>query len=564
MAATRKDDMTHITEDLVFVPLGGTGEIGMNLNLYGYGKPGQRQWLMVDLGITFANGRTPGIDVILPDPSFIEERVDRLVGLVLTHAHEDHIGAVPYLWDRLRCPIYGTPFTLSVLRRKLREDAKGFAAEVPIHEVPLSGNFQIGPFDLEMVTLTHSIPEPNAIALRTPVGTVLHTGDWKLDPDPVIGAVYEKETLRKMGDDGVLAIVCDSTNVFEEKESGSEADLLESLTEVIGRCENRVAVGCFASNVARLETISKAATANGRSAVLAGRSLWRMYEAARENGYLNDIPAFLDEDAVEHLTKEQTLIICTGSQGEPRAALSRIADGSHQRIRLERDDTVIFSSRVIPGNEISIARIQNLLTRKGVRIITQDDSFVHVSGHPSRGEMKTMYELVRPTISVPVHGESRHLAEHAELARECGVKKIVLIENGAMVKLGPGEAGVIDDVPVGRLAIEGNRLVPLGGQIVRNRVKAMFAGSVMITVVLDGAGKLVANPQISEIGVLEEGEEAPLSTVRAEISRAIEKLGRAGAKDDDAAAEAVRLAARRAFRKSVGKKPLTQVHVVRV
>ncbi len=548
----------------MFVPLGGTGEIGMNLNLYGYGEPGKRQWLMIDLGITFADGNTPGVDVILPDPSFIEERVDRLAGLVLTHAHEDHIGAVPYLWDRLRCPVYGTPFTLSVLRRKLREDARDFADEVPIHEVPLSGTFKIGPFDLEMVTLTHSIPEPNAIALRTPLGTVLHTGDWKLDPDPVIGAAAEQETLRKMGDDGVLAIVCDSTNVFEESEAGSESDLLESLTEVIGRCQNRVAVGCFASNVARLETISKAAAANGRSAVLAGRSLWRMYDAARENGYLGDIPAFLDENDVEHLPKDQTLIICTGSQGEPRAALSRIADGSHPRIKLEREDTVIFSSRVIPGNEISIARIQNLLTRKGVRIITQDDDFVHVSGHPGRGEMKTMYELVRPSISIPVHGESRHLAEHAQLAGECGVEKVVLIENGAVVKLGPGEARVIDEAPVGRLAMEGSRLVPLGGQIVRGRIRAMYAGSAMVTVVMDGAGKRVGDPQISQIGVLEDGEEEPLSMVRAEISRTIAKLKGGDAKDDNAAAEAVRIAVRRAFRKCVGKKPLTQVHIVRI
>ena len=556
--------MTKMDKDLLFVPLGGTGEIGMNLNLYGYGHSGKREWLMVDLGITFANGGSAGVDVIMPDPSFIEERIERISGLVLTHAHEDHIGAVPYLWDRFRCPIYGTPFTLSVLRRKLREDAKQFASEVPIHEVPLSGHFQIGPFDLEMVTLTHSIPEPNAIAIRTPVGTVLHTGDWKLDPDPVVGGAAEQETLRKMGDDGVLAIVCDSTNVFEEGESGSEADLLDSLTEVIGKCENRVAVGCFASNVGRLETISKAATANGRSAVLAGRSLWRMYDAARENGYLEDIPAFLGEDEVQHLAKDQTLIICTGSQGEPRAALSRIADGSHPRVKLDRDDTVIFSSRVIPGNELSIARIQNLLTRKGIRIITQDDSFVHVSGHPARGEMRTMYELVRPEICVPVHGESRHLAEHALLARECGVEKIMLIENGAVVRLGPGDPGVVDEAPVGRLALEGNRLVPLGGQVVRSRTKAMFSGSAMVTVVLDGAGKLVGETQISEIGILEEGEDKPLSAVRAEISRAIAKLSPGDAKNDDATAEAVRLAVRRAFRKTVGKKPLTQVHVVRI
>jgi len=554
--------MSQNTEDLLFVPLGGTGEIGMNLNLYGFGTPGDRHWLMVDLGITFDDGLSPGIDVILPDPQFIEERRDRLVGLVLTHAHEDHIGAVPYLWERLGCPVYGTPFTLSVLRRKLREE--GGDAEVPLHEVPLSGRFTIGPFDLEMVTLTHSIPEPNAIAIRTPVGLVFHTGDWRLDPNPVIGDKAEAETLQGLGDEGVLALVCDSTNVFEEKTSASESDLLASLTDVIAGCENRVAVGCFASNVGRLETISLAAAANGRSVVLAGRSLWRMYEAARENGYLEDIPAFLAEEEAEHLSRDQTVIICTGSQGEPRAALSRIAEDAHPRIELEPGDTVIFSSRVIPGNEVAIGRIHNLLTRKGIQIITQDDSFVHVSGHPSRDEMEEMYRLVRPRIAIPVHGEARHLAEHARLADSCGAEETLLIENGAVVRIGPGEPGVVDEVPVGRLAVEGNRLVQMGGTVVRNRVKAMYNGSAAVTVVLNSAGGLVADPQISEIGVLEEDEAAPLSAARAEISRTLAKLSPSDRNDDEATREAVRLAVRRAFRKTVGKKPLTQVHLVRI
>ena len=555
--------MNQITEDLIFVPLGGTGEIGMNLNLYGLGTAGDRRWLMIDMGITFDDGASPGVDVILPDPQFIEERRDRLAGLVLTHAHEDHIGAVPYLWDRFGCPIYGTPFTLSVLRRKLREDGID-ETEVQLREVPLSGRFNIGPFDLEMVTLTHSIPEPNAIAIRTPVGTVFHTGDWRLDPNPVIGEKAEENTLRKLGDDGVLALVCDSTNVFEETTSGSESDLLASLTDVIAECPERIAVACFASNVGRLETISEAAAANGRSVILAGRSLWRMYEAARENGYLEDVPAFLGEEAAEHLPRDKTLIICTGSQGESRAALTRIAEGSHPRVSLDPGDTVIFSSRVIPGNEVAIGRIQNLLTRMKIQVITQDDSFVHVSGHPARDEMKAMYRLVRPQMCIPVHGEARHLAEHARLAKSCGVEKTIVIENGAIVRIGPGEPGIVGEAPVGRLAVEGKRLVPLDGTVVSSRAKAMYGGAAAVTLVLDGNGKIVGEAQVSVIGLLEEGEEGPLSEVRAEISRTLAKLSDSHRKDDEQVSEAVRLAVRRAFRKTIGKKPVTQVHLVRI
>lgn len=554
--------MTKHDEDILFVPLGGTGEIGMNLNLYGIGSPGNRQWLMVDLGITFGDARTPGIDVILPDPAFIEERAKRLVGLVLTHAHEDHIGAVPYLWDRLRCPVYGTPFTLSILRRKLQEEH--IEDDIPLREVPLSGRFKIGPFDLEMVTLTHSIPEPNAIAIRTPMGLVFHTGDWRLDPHPVIGSKAEEETLLKLGDEGVHAIVCDSTNIFEASTSGSESDLLASLTDVITGCKNRVAVACFASNIGRLETISKAASENGRSIVLAGRSLRRMYDAALENGYLNELPAFLGEEEIEHLPRENALIICTGSQGEPRAALSRIADGSHPRIALEPDDAVIFSSRVIPGNEVPIARIQNLLTRRGIRVITEDDSFVHVSGHPARDEMETMYRLVRPRISIPVHGETRHLAEHARLAENCGADQTFVVENGAIIRLGPGRPEVVDEAPVGRLAVDGNRLVPIRGELMRSRQQAIYGGAATVTVVLDAAGKLLADPQISVVGLLEKGEGAPLSAAQAEIKRTIARFNDTERKDDEHAAESLRLAVRRSFRKAVGKKPITQVHIVRI
>jgi len=548
--------------DLLFVPLGGAGEIGMNLNLYGLGTARDRDWLMIDLGITFGDERTPGIDVMMPDIAFIEERRDRLAGLVLTHAHEDHIGAVPYLWDRLQCPVYGTPFTLSVLRRKLAEE--GLEGVVPLRQVPLTGHFDVGPFDLEMITLTHSIPEPNAIVIRTAAGTVLHTGDWKLDPRPVIGARAEEETLRALGDEGVHAIVCDSTNVFEEGSSGSESDLLAGLTQAIAGCTGRVAVGCFASNIGRLETIAAAATANGRSVVLAGRSLWRMVEAAMENGYLTEVPAFLDEDDAEHLPKDNLLIICTGSQGEPRAALSRIAEGTHQRLHLERDDTVIFSSRVIPGNELAIGRILNLLSRRGVRIVTQKDSFVHVSGHPARDEMATMYRLVRPRICVPVHGEARHLDEHARLAQACGVGQTVIVENGSIVHLGPGDAAIVDQAPVGRLAVEGNRLVSLGGATLQSRSKALYGGAATVTVVLDAKGRLAAEPQVSVVGLLDEHEEEPLAAVRAEVHAALATLNDRQTADDDTVREAVRLAVRRSFRKTVGKKPVTQIHLVRL
>ncbi len=549
-------------KDLLFVPLGGAGEIGMNLNLYGYGAGDDRQWLMVDLGITFGDDRTPGIDVLMPDTAFIEERRDRLAGLVLTHAHEDHIGAVPYLWDRLQCPVYGTPFTLSVLRRKLAEE--GMDDPIPLHQVPLSGHFQVGPFDLEMVTLTHSIPEPNAIVIRTDAGLVFHTGDWKLDPRPVIGPHAEEDTLRALGEEGVHAIVCDSTNVFEEGSSGSESDLLAGLTEAIASCRKRVAVGCFASNIGRLETIAAAAAANDRSVVLAGRSLWRMYDAALENGYLTEVPAFLDESVAEDIPDENLLVICTGSQGEPRAALARIAEGEHPRIRLKGGDAVIFSSRVIPGNELAIARIHNLLVRRGVRIITQDDSFVHVSGHPARDEMATMYRLVRPRICVPVHGEARHLAEHARLAKSCGVTQAVLVENGSVVRMGPGEAAIVDEVPVGRLAVEGNRLVPLGGTVLQSRGKALFGGSAMVTVVIDAEGRLLAEPQVSVIGLLEDHEEEPLAVVRAEVRAALDGLKAGVAADNETVRELVRVAVRRAFRKSIGKKPVTQIHLVRL
>jgi len=546
--------------ELTFVPLGGAGEIGMNLNLYGFGPAGDEDWVMVDLGITFGSG-APGIDVILPDPAFIEERRERLLGLVLTHAHEDHLGAVPYLWPRLRCPVYATPFTASVLRRKLEEVE--LLDQVTIHEVPLKGRFDIGPFGMELITLTHSIPEPNGIAIRTPAGTVLHTGDWKFDPDPVIGEAADEEALRRLGDEGVMAIVCDSTNVFSPGDSGSEADLLPSLTDLIGQCDGRVAVACFATNVARLETIARAAAANDRDVVLAGRSLDRISQAARDNGYLADIPAFLDESMAGYLPRDKALLVCTGSQGEPRAALARIAAAEHPRVELEAGDTVVFSSREIPGNEYAIGKLQNMLIRRGINVVTPRDHFVHVSGHPARDELTRMYQLARPQVSVPVHGELRHLVEHAALARTCQVSHAVIAENGSVVRLNADSPGVIDHVPAGRLVLEGKRVVPTQGDLVHERSRALFNGTAVVTIVVDGQGELLAEPVLSTVGLVEEGETEVTEAALEAARKAINEL-RGTLSDDAALSEAVRIAVRRVFRNSHDKRPVTKVHLVRV
>ncbi|HEX3416511.1 MAG TPA: ribonuclease J [Stellaceae bacterium] len=544
---------------LFFVPLGGSGEIGMNLNIYGY----QGDWLIIDCGVTFGDDSQPGLEVVMPDPGFIVERRDRLLGIVATHAHEDHIGAIPYLWRQLRCPIWATPFTASFLRAKLAET--GFADQVKINVVPLSGRFTIGPFDLELITLTHSIPEPNAVALRTPVGTVLHTGDWKFDPDPLIGPTADVAALKKLGDEGVLALVGDSTNALRPGTSGSEAELRRSLIDLIGRYDARVAVACFASNVARLETIARAAAAHDREVALVGRSLWRIDKAARENGYLTDLPRFLTEDEAGYIPRDRIVMICTGSQGEPRAALSRIARDDHPHVVLETGDVAIFSSRIIPGNEKSINRLQNALVRLGVEIITEEDHFVHVSGHPARDELVRMYQMVRPQIAVPVHGEARHLIAHAELAGECQVQQPLVIQNGDMVRLAASGAGVVGEVPVGRLASDGKGLLPLGGTALKDRRRVTFNGSAVASLVLDRRGEPLAPPTISTIGVVEPAAaEAAAPALRSAVERALDELPASLRRDDEAVRDAARRALRRVLNERFGKRPLVEIHLVRI
>jgi ribonuclease J len=547
-------------DELLFLPLGGCGEIGMNLNLYGH----DGKWLMVDLGITFGNETTPGIDVIMPDPAFIVEHRADLLGLVLTHAHEDHIGAVPYLWPRLRCPIYATPFTAAVLRRKLAE--VNLLAEARITEIPMSGRFSLGPFEIELISITHSIPEPNAVVLRTPLGKILHTGDWKLDPDPVVGPITDEDALRRLGGEGVLAMICDSTNVLVEGSSGSEAEVRRTMDELLGQFRHRIAVACFSSNVARIESVTRAALAHDRHVGLVGRSLWRMVEAAQETGYLDDLPDFVAEDDIGHLPRDRVLMICTGSQGEPRSALARIARDEHPEVTLEAGDAAIFSSRIIPGNEHAIGELHNALIRRGVKVVTERDHFVHVSGHPARDELAEMYRWVKPAIAVPVHGELRHLRAHVELAQSCQVRQAVLAENGSVLRLAPGPAEIVGQVESGRLALDGTHLTAMGGPALKSRQRMAHSGAAVATVILDGAGRLVGDPQLTVHGLAAEaeGEGEARAEAAAAVRQALAAMPAGKRGDDQIVKEVVRLAVRRSLNARHGKKPVTDVHLVRL
>jgi ribonuclease J len=550
-------------DELLFLPLGGAGEIGMNLNLYGYGPPGAHRWLMIDCGVSFGGDGIPGADVMMADASFIVERREQLEGLLLTHAHEDHLGAVPYLWPELRCPVFATPFAIAALRHKLDGGVLEQLRLRPI-VVPEDGRLQIGPFALELISMTHSIPEAKSVAIRTDLGVVLHTGDWKLDPHPVVGPPSDEDALRRLGDAGITALICDSTNVFERGKTGSEGDIVETLTELVADCPYRVVITCFATNIARLHTIAQAAREAGRDVVMTGASLKRNYAAARECGYLGDVPPFLEDAFAGYLPRERSLIVCTGGQGEPRAALARIAQGEHPYVTLEQGDAVIFSSRVIPGNERAIARLQNTLLRLGADLIAPRQALIHVSGHPAREDLLQMYRLARPQVSVPVHGELRHLLEHAKLAREQQVPDVIVAENGTIVRLAPGPACVIDNVPAGRRLLEGNRLVAADGDLVRSRTKSIYNGAVVVTVVLEQARRNVQDVLLSSIGLVDRGEDRVVHGLRRAACRAVEALSERQYGDDDAVREAVRIAVRRESRKLIDKRPLAHVHLVRV
>jgi ribonuclease J len=560
MAKAKKDD------ELVFLPLGGSNEIGMNFNLYGFGPAHDRKWIVVDLGITFGDQTTPGVEVILPDPTFMEENRDRLLGIVLTHAHEDHIGAVAWLWPRFKAPIYATPFTAFILREKLRE--AGLLDEAEITVVPLSGKISLGPFELELITLTHSIPEPNGLAIRTPLGTILHTGDWKIDPDPLLGGVTDSDAIQKLGDEGILAMVCDSTNVFVDGHAGSEADVRKALIPLIASLKGKVAVACFASNVARMDSIARAAEANGRRVVLAGRSMHRMSSAAKSVGLMEGLQPFLDDHEAKKFPADKVLYLCTGSQGEGRAALSRIADGTHPHVSLGAGDACVFSSRVIPGNEIPIRNLQDRLADRGVRLYTErDHPGIHVSGHPCRDELAEMYRWARPEIAVPTHGERRHLLEHAAFARDLQVPQQVTPRNGDMVRLAPGRAAIIDEVQAGRLYVDGGMVTVENGEALRERRHAASNGMVAVSVVLDGKNKIVSGPQVRALGLPSEpgySLDDILDDLADEAEQALNRLRGEDREIDETVEAAMSRAVKKASQRIWGRRPVVETTVLRL
>jgi len=553
-------------DELVFLPLGGSNEIGMNFNLYGYGPPHARKWIVVDLGVTFGDLTTPGVEIILPDPTFIEDHADDILGIVLTHAHEDHIGAVGWLWPRLKAPLFATPFTAFLLREKLRE--AGILEDVDLTEVPLSGSFKLGPFELELITLTHSIPEPNGLAIRTPLGVILHTGDWKIDPDPLLGDTTDAAAIRKLGDDGILAMVCDSTNVFVDGVAGSEADVRIALTKLIGSLSGKIAAACFASNVARMDTIIRAAKACDRRVCLVGRSMHRMSAAARHVGLFKGVSDFVSEDESGYFPPEKILYLCTGSQGEARAALFRIAEGTHRHVTLGQGDHCIFSSRVIPGNEVPIRNLQNTMAERGVRIHTdREHPGIHVSGHPCRDELKEMYQWARPQIAVPTHGERRHLLEHAAFARDLQVGQAIAPRNGDMIRLAPGRAEVIDIVPAGRLHVDGNVIVPAGADSLRERRHVAYNGVLTVSLALDNKGRIASGPQVRGIG-LPGDEEYPvadaLDDLADEVEAVVKKMKGQERDDDEAVETAIKRAMKKAGQRIWDRRPVVEVVVLRV
>ncbi|AHJ66275.1 ribonuclease J [Granulibacter bethesdensis] len=552
--------MTDTHTEIAFLPLGGTGEIGMNLNLYRSRSPAGEHWLAIDCGIGFGGTELPEVDVMMADPSFIAERRDRLTGLVITHAHEDHIGAVAWLWPQLRCPVYASPFAAMVLRRKLSEAQ--LQNEVRILPLPLGGALSIGPFSLRTFRMAHSTPESLAIAIDTPHGAILHTGDWKLDPDPLVGPPTDEEGLRALGDEGVLAIVCDSTNAMVEGHSGSESDVRRGLRDAIADLSGRVAVTCFASNVARVESIAMAAEEAGRSVALVGRSLRNLNTAARDCGYLRDVQQFLSEDDALSVPDDNLLMIVTGSQGEPRSALARIAADTHPNIALGEGDTVVFSSRVIPGNERAVNTVQDNLVRRGVHLITDSEATVHVSGHPAREELRRLYQLVRPRYSVPVHGEWRHLAAQADLAAEMQAEPVML-EDGDILSFGSGRPEIVDSAPVGRLVLDGGRLLPLNGGVLSARRRMLYNGVVLASIAVDEDGHLMGRPKLSAPGLFD-AQEAEAARVINEFAASMDSLPASLRHDDALLTEAARSALRRALGRKLQKRPLVDVHLLRI
>ncbi len=551
-------------EEFIFCPLGGSGEIGMNMNLFAYGNPGNKKWIIVDIGVTFADDSIPGIDLIYPDPGFIVDKKNDLLGLVLTHAHEDHIGAIAHIWPKLNCNIFATPFTSVLIKEKFKEKKIDLGNKLKI--VQLNGNIKLGPFIIEFVTLTHSILEPNGLSIETPSGTVLHTGDWKIDPNPLIGEKINDQKLKKIGEKGILTMICDSTNVFSPGRSGSELDVRNSLLKIIQNKSKRVIVTSFASNVARMESVFYCAKKTGRHISLVGRSMHRIYKAAKQCGYLSECESPLDPRDAKKIERKKILYLCTGSQGEPNGAMMRISNFIHPDITMEEKDTVIFSSKIIPGNEKKLYKLHNLLVKNGIDVVSEDNEFVHVSGHPNREDLKDMYNWVKPKSVIPVHGEHRHMIEHINFAKEMQVPYPVQVENGDIVQLYPGEGPrVVDKAPVGRMLVDGKISVGEESQSLKERINISYNGILEITVLISSSGTIKNKPIISFKGIPSNGEESNfIFELEDKIKEICKTFSLKNHKQDDNLIEALRTNCRKTVKEKTGKRPYTNVNLVRI
>ena len=550
-------------EELLFCPLGGSGEIGMNMNLYAYGKEDNQKWIIVDLGVTFADDSIPGIDLIMPDPGFIIDKKDDLLGIVLTHAHEDHIGAVAHIWPELRCKLYATPFTAALISEKFKEKKIDISSYLKI--VPLNSKIKLGDFEIDFVTLTHSILEPNGLSIKTPLGTILHTGDWKIDPNPLIGNKIDVEKLKKIGNNGVDAMICDSTNIFSPGRAGSESDVRDSLLKIMELKSKRILVTSFASNVARMESIFYCAKKTGRAICLVGRSMHRIFKAAKKCGYLKGLIDPLEPRDAKKVARNKILYLATGSQGEPMGAMNRIINGSHPDVFLEEGDCVIFSSKIIPGNEKKLYNLQNQIVRNNIEIISEENAFVHVSGHPNRDDLKDMYKWVKPKSVIPVHGEHRHMQEHVNFAKEMQVPKTLLIENGDVIKLLPGESPkVIDKAPSGRVYLDGSINVETDAQSIKDRKNLSINGYLEITLLVSNNGK-IKKPIISFKGIPEEeNTEHFIFDMEDEILNICRTFSLDNKNQQKNLIETIKQNCRRIVREKTGKKPFTNINIARI
>ena len=550
-------------QELVYCSLGGAGEIGMNLNLFGYGKPGEYKWIIVDIGVTFSDDNIPGIEVILPNPEFIVNQKENLLGIVLTHAHEDHVGAIAHLWPMLECPIYATPFTAAIVREKFKELKINIGNHLKI--VKLSGNVKLGVFDIDYVTLTHSILEPNGLAISTPEGLVLHTADFKIDDDPLIGEKTDVKKLTELGKKGVLAMICDSTNIFNLGSTGSESSVRTGLLTVLEKMKNRIVITSFASNVARMETVFKVAEKIGRQVCLVGRSMNRIYQLARQCNYLQEIKVPIDVRDAKKIPKNKIVFLCTGSQGEQRAALARIANGTHPDLYLEKGDNVIFSSRIIPGNEKKLYKIFNDLSKSEINVLSEENSMIHVSGHPAREDLKKMYNWAKPKILIPVHGEQRHMAEHINFAKEMGVKFPVKVNNGEIIRLAPGEPQVIDKVTSGRVYLDGKVLIDNDSPVLKERRNMAANGYMEITVLISKNGQIKNNPIITLKGIplIEEDESEIEYDLEDVVMDTCKTFNLNNSKQEKNLIDTLKGNCRKLINDKSGKKPLVNINLVR-